>query len=52
MLNKLICFIKGHKRGKLIDGPREGAFDDGIRIVRVYRCPRCAAAWSRTAKKK
>jgi len=44
MLNKLICLIKGHKRGKrdadLAVNPGE----------RAYRCPRCGATWSRKVK--
>jgi hypothetical protein len=42
MLAKLICLVKGHKRGK-----RVGEVENG---KRHYSCPRCKARWSRKAK--
>jgi predicted Zn-ribbon and HTH transcriptional regulator len=44
MLNKLICWLKGHKRGKncgvLPDDP----------LLNYFQCPRCKATWTRKVK--
>lgn len=39
MIAKLICFFKGHKRGKRVS------------IIGI-RCPRCGAEWVREQKVK
>ena len=47
MLSKLICLIKGHKRGKLI---RNMPPHEGLPGEKGYRCPRCGATWARKVK--
>jgi transposase-like protein len=42
---KLICFFGGHKRGKRINPREQEGFAE-------YRCPRCAATWTRKVKAK
>lgn len=43
MLNKLICYFMGHKRGQ-----KTGVSSDkGTQ----FQCPRCRAVWNRKAKK-
>jgi hypothetical protein len=41
LIGRLICAVKGHKRGKWVD--------QGIEWKK-YRCPRCHATWSRKVK--
>lgn len=46
MINKLKCFLFGHKRGKRAD-------DMPLEPGRIwYRCPRCPATWARKVKAK
>ena len=42
MFTKLICWVKGHKRGKPI-----AYFNDAT----VYACPRCHAEYTRKTRK-
>lgn len=45
MLNKLICFFKGHKRGKRINAEIVGS-----ESYVCYQCPRCKAKWAKKGK--
>ena len=44
LLDKLICAIKGHRRGKRDDKIIVNMGEQG------YRCPRCGATWTRKVK--
>jgi predicted RNA-binding Zn-ribbon protein involved in translation (DUF1610 family) len=47
MIGKLICFFKGHKRGKLV----ASVFDAKIgKQVTEYSCPRCGRIKTYKAK--
>lgn len=59
MIAKLICLIRGHKRGRRLS-PQDGespaswtlgkaaeAYKNGFHI---FQCPRCTAAWTRKAR--
>jgi hypothetical protein len=48
MIGKIICWWKGHKRGKRIK--RVGIGADGNTDTAVFQCPRCSATWTRKAK--
>ena len=41
LLGKLICTFSGHKRGKVIDGPRPGIIEGVMYTIKVCQCPRC-----------
>lgn len=43
MLAKLICFFKGHKRGKRVESLSNGT-------VKVFECPRCGRRTEYKAK--
>lgn len=46
MIAKIICFFKGHRRGKFHSPIREGE-----RVVgRMMICPRCDTTWIRKVK--
>lgn len=45
MISKIVCFFKGHKRGK-----RVGEATDITNGKKNFYCPRCGARWSRKAK--
>lgn len=44
MIAKLICYFRGHLRGK-----RDRAQSNQEKIV--YRCPRCGGTWTRKPAK-
>ena len=46
MIGKLICFFKGHKRGRRIGTVTNPTGPDFI----DYQCPRCLATWTRKVK--
>lgn len=48
MLSKLICYFKGHRRGKFHGLIREQGGDKII--ARMFICPRCDTTWTRKAK--
>jgi len=49
VIRTLICFVKGHKRGRRIsDMPSD---HEDYRIV-GYECPRCEQQWDRRVKVK
>ena len=58
MFNKLICWLKGHKRGTRIspmvvglgNGVTYPATLDGSDGLKVFKCPRCGATWTRKVK--
>jgi len=45
IFGKLICWMMGHKRGKRV--PR---IAEANQNWQTYRCPRCAATWTRKVK--
>lgn len=49
MLNKLICWWTGHKRGKRVQFVTSTSTDD-IGKIKFY-CPRCGSTWTRRTKK-
>lgn len=54
IVGKIVCFFKGHKRGKEVMLVADGMTDDAAAIQaraegrRLYRCPRC---WHQTSYK-
>ena len=48
LFGKLICRIKGHRRGKRVVYTVGGPESDG---EREYQCPRCEATWTRKLRK-
>lgn len=46
IVNKIICALKGHKRGKRLSMSES----TGTRLLNHFRCPRCGAEWTRKAK--
>lgn len=48
MIARLICFFKGHKRGKRLTASM--ATTTSTSPVNTYECPRCRATWTRKAK--
>lgn len=48
MIARLICWWKGHKRGKRVVYTVGGPESDG---EREYECPRCGATWIRKIRK-
>ena len=50
MFGKVICFVMGHKRGKLLHTipPEQTITGTGYK---EYMCPRCNAIWTRKAKR-
>ncbi len=45
LINKLLCWWKGHRRGRRI-GKSAAAAD-----FSEFRCPRCKATWTRKDRK-
>lgn len=43
MISKLICFFRGHKRGKRVDSQDNGK-------LKVFACPRCGRRTEYKAK--
>lgn len=41
ILNRMICLILGHKRGRRVETTTERL---------VFRCPRCGVEWGRKVK--
>lgn len=53
MIARLICWWKGHKRGRRIETPshvREADAIVGLRLIDL-ECPRCKARWTRRERK-
>lgn len=48
MIAKLICYFKGHRRGRVTSLVREQGGDKVI--AKMFICPRCDATWTRKAK--
>lgn len=50
MIAKLICYFRGHKRGKRValENVRNPVAVNAPTVV--YECPRCTAQWARKAK--
>lgn len=46
MIAKLICWWKGHRRGRRVPPLRVGT------ATTLFQCPRCHATWSRRTKAK
>lgn len=47
MIAKIICYFKGHRRGKLF---LKGTAARPAVEWNTYECPRCKATWTRKAK--
>lgn len=45
MISRLICWFKGHKRGK-----RVAFAGDTADMGKRFQCPRCKATWFRKVK--
>ena len=54
MIGKLICYFKGHKRGREVGRHVIGLGAGGIgsRWTITYQCPRCKAQWTRKKRVK
>lgn len=48
MLNRIICYFKGHLRGKRV----ETVTHSDLSVEATMQCPRCKATWTRTTKAK
>lgn len=48
LLGKLLCKIRGHKRGRRVVYTVGGPESDGEREI---QCPRCEAVWMRKIRK-
>lgn len=48
MINRLLCRLFGHKRGKRVVYTVGGPEADG---EREYQCPRCEATWTRKIRR-
>ena len=49
MLNRLICKIMGHRRGRWI--PYSAPMPP-MPYYKMYECPRCGATWARKTNKR
>lgn len=49
MIGKLICLIRGHKRGKRLPRFQGGTVSQEQRWD-AFECPRCGARWHRKMK--
>lgn len=50
MLNKLICWLKGHKRGKKVGIAVKPDGSPHFTEFALYECPRCGGKWNRKFK--
>lgn len=52
MISKIICYFKGHTRGKLVRSVALDKQNGRNRIARVYACKRCKQEHTRIIKEK